>query len=180
MGLMALKKESISILEIGFGTGLNTLLTLLNSEELKHINYQGIELYPLDKRLLGELNFEKYLSLTEEQSSLFNKMHNSLWEKSILIDDRFTLKKIRADFTNYFLTSTFDLVYFDAFAPQIQPELWTEKLFLKLFRAMNQNGILVTYCAKGKVRRSLQKAGFKVNRLPGPPGKREMIQAIKE
>jgi len=179
-GLMAVKKETASILEIGFGTGLNALLTLVNSTKFKHIDYQGIELYPLDNQLIEELNYGKYLSFTEEQNTLYSKMCNSSWEESIPISNRFTLKKIKADFTNHQYSSTFDLVYFDAFAPQIQPELWTETLFLQLFQAMNRNGILVTYSAKGEVRRNLQKAGFSVNRLPGPPGKREMMQAIKE
>ncbi len=179
-GLLALKKETIRILEIGFGTGLNALLSFLEAEHFKSIAYLGIELYPLDWQFIEKLRFDKYLKLTEEVNNHFSKIHNTPWEQLVEISKNFTFLKLKTDFTEYNVSSAFDLVYFDAFAPQIQPELWTEIIFKKLFDAMNKNSILVTYCAKGEVRRNMQNAGFRINRLPGPPGKREMIQAIRE
>jgi tRNA U34 5-methylaminomethyl-2-thiouridine-forming methyltransferase MnmC len=179
-GLKTLEKEKIRILEIGFGTGLNALLTLLAAEKFQNIYYCGLELFPLNWQFIKQMEFGKYLRLTEKESNYFSKIHNSPWEEIIEISNNFSLLKLNVDLTQYNISLVFDLIYFDAFAPQIQPDLWTEKIFTDLYNAMNKNSILVTYCAKGKVRRNMQNAGFKINRLPGPPGKREMIRAIKK
>ena len=179
-GLKALKKENISLLEVGFGTGLNALLTFLENEQYKNIGYCGLELYPLNWQFIEKMKFDKYLNLTEEESNFFREVHNTPWAQPTEISKNFTLLKHNTDITEYIASTTFDLVYFDAFAPQIQPSLWTEKIFTNLFNAMNKKSILVTYCAKGEVRRNMLNAGFIINRLPGPPGKREMIQAVKE
>jgi tRNA U34 5-methylaminomethyl-2-thiouridine-forming methyltransferase MnmC len=179
-GLKALIKENISILEVGFGTGLNALLTFLENEQYKSIDYCGLDLYPLSWQFIEKMGFDKYLNLTEEESNYFRKIHNTPWEQPAEISKNFTLLKHSADITGYIVSTTFDLVYYDAFAPQIQPRLWSEKIFKNLFNAINKKGILVTYCAKGEVRRNMLNAGFIINRLPGPPGKREMIQAVKE
>lgn len=179
-GLKALKKENISILEVGFGTGLNALLTFLENEQYKSVDYCGLELFPLNWQFIEKMEFDKYLNLTQEESNCFREIHNTPWEQSTEISRYFTLLKCHTDITEYIASTTFDLIYFDAFAPQIQPNLWSEKIFTILFNALNKNGILVTYSAKGEVRRNMLNAGFIINRLPGPPGKREMIQAVKE
>ena len=179
-GLKSLKKKNISILEVGFGTGLNALLTFLENEKYKSIDYYGLELYPLNWQFIEKLGFDKYLNLTEKESNYFREIHNTPWEQPAEISKNFTLLKQNTDFTEYIIPKKIDLVYFDAFAPQIQPDLWTEKIFRNLFNAINEKGILVTYSAKGEVRRNMLNAGFIINRLPGPPGKREMIQAMKE
>jgi len=179
MGLREIKKDKIRIFELGFGTGLNALLSFLMLKDLKSIEYYGLELFPLDWQVIEKLNFDKYLDLTKNQKNIFKKMHDSSWEKKVQLSPDFMVKKIKADITDYDFQSSFDLFYFDAFAPKIQPELWKEKIFRKLYHAMNNNGILVTYCAKGEVRRNLQNAGFITERLPGPPGKREILRAVK-
>lgn len=179
-GLKALNKKNIKILEIGFGTGLNALLTLLESKNYTNIEYEGIEKYPVEWNLVKELNYEKHLSLSEEYKLLFYKMHNCQWNKQIKLCNGFLFKKSIAGITKYSFPANLDLIYFDAFAPHVQPEVWQEVIFTNLFAVMNQNSILVTYCAKGEVRRRMQKAGFQVKRLPGPPGKREMMQAFKD
>lgn len=178
-GLNRFGKDDISILEIGFGTGLNALLTLLNAREhSKRITYKGLELYPLSIDLIKQLNYTAHLD--EEANNLFLKMHSVEWEKPEKITEYFVLTKSKIDFTS--LESdlgSFDLIYFDAFAPDKQSEMWTQYLFDYLYNHTNVGGILTTYCAKGVVRRMLQQAGYLVERLPGPPGKREMLRATR-
>lgn len=173
-GLETVSKENIKILEFGFGTGLNALMTLINSKE-KHIEYTGIEKFPLDITLLNQLNYAK----REEELVLFEKIHLADWNKKAVITDNFTLEKIKSDFIKFQSDEKFDIIYFDAFAPRVQPELWTKEIFEKTFSFLSKEGILVTYCAKGSVKRTLKEVGFKVISLPGPPGKREMTKAIK-
>ncbi len=179
-GLRALKKKAISIFEMGFGTGLNALLTYLEADKYSSIEFYALELFPLKWNLIETLNYQGYLNLTKEQTMVFRNMHSIPWEEKIQISSNFLLKKMKADMNNHAFHSKYDLFYFDAFAPKVQPELWTEEIFKKIFNAMNAHGILVTYSAKGEVRRDLQRAGFEVERLPGPPGKREIIRAIKQ
>lgn len=180
-GLHHCKKESVNILEIGFGTGLNAFLTALdvtNTERVIH--YTGLELYPLPKSIISELNYSDKQS--EQAKILYNKLHDADWNKEVQILPEFYLSKIECDFTKFdfsSLKSSFDLIYFDAFAPDKQPEMWTQSIFDSLYSVTARNGILVTYCAKGVVRRMLQQAGYKTERLPGPPGKREMLRATK-
>jgi tRNA U34 5-methylaminomethyl-2-thiouridine-forming methyltransferase MnmC len=178
-GLFQVVANPINILEVGFGTGLNALLTLVNSERVRQINYHAVEFHPLEWEVVEKLNYEKFLNLTIDNSLLFKKMHISSWGNEIRLHHRYRLSKFKDSITEITLSDIYHLVYYDAFAPAVQPELWTETIFSKLFKCMSEGGILVTYCAKGEVRRCMQKAGFMVERLPGPPGKREILRARK-
>jgi tRNA U34 5-methylaminomethyl-2-thiouridine-forming methyltransferase MnmC len=170
--------KPLKILEVGFGTGLNTFLTWQhNQQKLRIIEYTSIEKYPLTQSEYMELNFAEQIN--PNAAKLFLQMHKCPWNEKSSLDAYFVLNKLEVDLLLFNPESTFDLIYFDAFAPDIQPDLWTEQVFQKLFKHMNPKGILCTYSAKGQVRRNLIAAGFKVKRLPGPPGKREMLQAEK-
>lgn len=177
-GLAEFQKDTINILEIGFGTGLNAYLTYRYAHRFdKEIDYTGIELYPLDSSIVSKLNYAD----KETDRQVFQKIHTTDWGTRMKISSVFFLTKIQRNLTHldFFSDETFDLIYFDAFAPDKQPEMWTQDIFDFLYKHTTQDGILTTYCAKGSVRRMLQKSGYKVERLPGPPGKREMIRAIK-
>ena len=175
--LLQCSKKHIRILEMGFGTGLNAFLSLLTAREKKvEIEYCSIEKYPLLSHEYTLLNFPDVLG---ESRELFLKLHESEWDSQNCITPGFKLKKIKADCRDISLESGFDLVFYDAFAPDIQPGLWEYDLLLRFYNALNTSGIFVTYSAKGEVRRSLIACGFTVERLKGPPGKREMIRAIK-
>ena len=177
-GLMPIleEKKHIRILEIGFGTGLNALLTILRTNGSHLIHYTGIELYPLPQEVIRQLDF----ALPPEEKKVWEQLHTVEWNEYAAITDNFHLKKWQTDVTKCLVfTEQYDLIYFDAFAPDIQPAMWTPELFESLFNAMNDGGILTTYCAKGQVRRNMQQAGFTTERLPGPPGKREMLRARK-
>lgn len=179
-GLRLCKKNSIRVFEVGFGTGLNAFLTFLDARKYsKSIHYTSIELYPISEELVQGLNYSQLLS--PEDDTAFKTLHTSDWDKSVAIDPFFVLEKIKADFQDWdeVFPDLFDVVFFDAFAPDKQPEMWTQLVFDKIFKMMSGGGILVTYCAKGVVRRMLQSSGFEVERLPGPPGKREMLRALK-
>ncbi len=173
------RPEPIRILEIGFGTGLNALLTLIESDKLKHpIQYRAVELFPLDMEEVLELNYCEQPGRSHYQI-LFEKLHQSEWNKDISITPFFIIHKTNSDFITFSTAQSFNLVYFDAFAPAAQPELWTKEVFEKLYNMMFAGGILVTYCCKGDVRRAMQAAGFNTEKIPGPPGKREMLRAGK-
>ena len=175
-GLREVKKESIRIFEMGYGTGLNFLLTYLNQDG-KTIDYHGIEAFPLEQELVDQLNFVETMHLTKDLATVFDLFHTiDAHEK---LSSNFSLTKSTIKLSAYTPPCNFDLIYFDAFAPEVQPELWTSDIFHKLFNITNPKGILTTYCAKGQVRRNMQTAGFRVERLPGPPGKREMLRARK-
>ncbi len=179
-GLSLFKNQKLSILEIGFGTGLNALITYIEASKLGlEVNYVGVDAYPIKSEELQRLNYVSQLK-AEALSKDFLLMHDSQWEKEVAISDRFTLHKKQKDFAELAMENSFDLIYFDAFGARVQPELWTETIFAKMFRAMKNDGILVTYAAKGSVRRAMQAVGFYVERLPGPPGKREMLRATKK
>lgn len=170
----------IAILEIGFGTGLNAFITFL--EGIKHhqkIEYIGVEAYPVIADEIVKLNYISELNATAYQTD-FNEMHRVSWDEKHSISSDFTLIKRKQFFADIEDVNKFDLIYFDAFGAEHQPELWTEAIFLKMFTALKTNGVLVTYCAKGSVRRAMQSVGFTVERLDGPPGKREMLRAIKK
>lgn len=178
-GLQFIQLEKIRIFEIGFGTGLNAILSYLESFKKNiEIDYTGIELYPIDPELIDKLNFPDFIP--ENEQELFKLMHRAEWNKEIKLAPNFTFSKIRADFNTYHLDDCFDLIYFDAFAPETQPEMWSAENFQKLYQALNKDGILVTYSSKGLVKRNLRQAGFKVKRLEGPVGKRHMLRASKE
>lgn len=189
-GLDLLKdKKEISLLEIGFGTGLNALISCLESDlSGQKVNYTGLEKYPISKEELNLLNYSKVLvefnpelKLNEEiTQNIHSQIMNSTWESFQEILSNFNLKKIQTDFLEFtFPENEFDLVYFDAFGARVQPELWTSDLFQKIYNSMKLNGIFTTYSSKGSVRRALLEVGFEVQKHPGPPGKREMLIARK-
>lgn len=178
-GFLATSQASLRILEVGFGTGLNALLTLVEaSRQQRSVHYTALELYPLEKGLVSQLNYCRLLEEADE--TLFLKMHTLSWNREHRLTDNFTLLKIHADLTTCSLPGKYDLVYFDAFSAEVQPEMWSPDVFARIGRAMAAGGILVTYAARGSVRRALQQKGFRVEKLPGPPGKREMIRAVRE
>jgi tRNA U34 5-methylaminomethyl-2-thiouridine-forming methyltransferase MnmC len=176
-GLRQLTKEHIRILEIGFGTGLNALLTLLEAERTakSRVEYHAVELYPLPAECIAALNYEE--KACPERKGLFETLHSTPWDIPVGITDRFILHKIKGDISSCKLPSSIDLVYFDAFAPDKQPGMWNQEMFCILHERMAEGGLLATYCAKGSVRRMMQKAGYSVERIPGPAGKREMLRA---
>lgn len=180
MGLKHSSATNPHILEIGFGTGLNAFLTSLEAKkEKKNIFYTTIEKFPLDIETIKCLDYPELVA--PEESELFYAIHNAKWNSPQNVSEYFTIEKIEGDFTEYRFMKGYDIVYFDAFAPEKQPEMWNQKLFDSLYEVLNDNGILTTYCAKGAVRRMLQQAGFIVERLPGPPGgKREILRGSKK
>ena len=178
-GLNECKKDEIHILEMGFGTGLNAFLTMLEAEKTgKKIHYHTVELYPISVEQAKTLNFAQILA--PEKNEDFLKLHTSKWGEISKISTNFEMLKIQGDFNSLdFNELRFDVVYYDAFSPEKQPELWSLEIFEKIFSHCNKEAILTTYCAKGYVRRNLQAAGFTVHRLPGPPGKREKLTAVR-
>ena len=179
-GLDFIQSKEISIFEMGFGTGLNAFLTYLNGLENKRvINYYAIEKEPLPFELVTQLDYAKSLSAVTEKSTFF-KLHTCPWEVVTEISTYFRLFKIHDTFEHYSFHTTFDLVYYDAFGFRVQPELWQKEVFEKLVKLINIGGVLVTYCAKGEVKRILKTLGMHVESLVGPPGKREMIRAIRQ
>ena len=178
-GLSLFQNQSINILEIGFGTGLNTFITFLEAPKLDlNIAYRGVEAYPVSTGELSQLNYISELK-AEDFREQFHQMHQSSWEDLVVISDYFTLYKEQSDFREINAENSFELIFFDAFGARVQPELWTKDVFAIMFRALKNEGILVTYAAKGSVRKAMQEVGFEVERLPGPPGKREMLRATK-
>lgn len=175
--------DTIRVFEMGFGTGLNALLTLIEAEKIdREIFYEAIEPFPLDMDEARGLNYCEVLNRSDLQKT-FGQLHRCPWEREIMITPKFFFTKRQGNLLNFGVSITtgqfFDLVYFDAFDPNIQPELWTEIIFRKMFSILKPGGILITYSSKGAVRRAMQSAGFNVEKLPGPPGKREIVRAIK-
>ncbi|MEZ4778319.1 MAG: tRNA (5-methylaminomethyl-2-thiouridine)(34)-methyltransferase MnmD [Flavobacteriaceae bacterium] len=171
------KKTEVSVLEIGFGTGLNAILTQLFSEEQGvKIGYTGVEAYPLEASEIEILNYPELLQIAPND---FLKLHETLWETSFEISKHFMLKKRKQFFSEIEDKAAFEIIYFDAFGARVQPELWTEPIFEKMFAALKTGGILVTYAANSNARRAMQHVGFTVEKLAGPPGKREMLRAVK-
>ncbi len=175
-GLDKISKKDITILEIGFGTGLNCLITLLESR--KTIDYVGVEAYPVALEELKKLNYTTTLN-GENKATYFQAIHECPWNLKEQITKQFYLTKQKKFFHEITDVNTYDLIYFDAFGARVQPELWTEKIFTIMYNSLRENGILVTYAAKGSIRRAMLAVGFSVERLPGPPGKREMLRATK-
>lgn len=170
-------KKSIRILEIGFGTGLNVLLSL--EESLKNgleIQFNAVEKYPLDEFLYAQLSYTLDM---EESDNFLQRIHQTPWDTPVSIVPNFQLTKINEDIRNFKINDKVDLVYFDAFSPVKQPKLWSVEVFKNMFELLEPGGILVTYCAQGQVKRNMKVAGFSIERLPGPPGKREMTRASK-
>lgn len=178
--LLESNPSKFEILEIGFGTGLNTFITFLEGiKTAKKIDYVGIEAYPVSNNEIEKLNYVTELN-AQKNEAIFKKIHSTPWEVKHKISTDFSLLKRKQFFENITDTNCYNLVFFDAFGAKNQPELWTEAMFKKMFEALKENGILVTYSAKGSVRRALQTVGFLVERIPGPPGKREMLRATKK
>lgn len=176
-----IRDSRLTVLEIGFGTGLNALLTAIYAHENQiRIEYKGIEKFPVAPEIISELD---YGSLTGKHGpSFYRAIHSCPWHRLVNIHPWFVIFKEQADVIHYLPPEDFnpDIVYFDAFGPDKQPDMWTVNIFEKIFQMMAHNGILVTYSAKGEVRRRLAAAGFEVERLPGPPGKREMLRGFKK
>ncbi len=171
--------SSLSILEMGFGTGLNCFISFLEAQKRDlSIDYVGLEGYPLEVELVFELNYPKQLG-AENKAMAYDLMQRSEWNVLTKIESNFTVTKKEMLFEEYEAKDAFDLIYFDAFGAKVQPELWTEVIFKKMYDALKKNGVIVTYAAKGSVRRAMQVVGFKVERLPGPPGKREMLRGTR-
>jgi tRNA U34 5-methylaminomethyl-2-thiouridine-forming methyltransferase MnmC len=178
-GFNQCEQEHISVLEFGFGTGLNALLTCMEAERRKiHTVYTTLEKYPLSFDIIHQLNYAE--GMEAGASTYFQSIHLSAWEELILITPFFSLQKIKTDFSLFDFPGKYDVIYYDAFAPDKQSGVWSQEIFNRLFDSTNENGILTTYCAKGIIRRMLQSAGFKTERIPGPPGKREMLRGRKK
>lgn len=169
----------LHILEAGFGTGLNAYLTLLHAEEMQTpVCYHSLEKYPLQPEEVATLNYTEQTGRGNDP--LFRALHEAAWEEDVEVTPRFRLHKHRCDFRETDFPPMFDLVFYDAFNPEAQPHLWTEEVFARFHRALLPDGKLVTYCVKGTVKRALRSVGFTLERLPGPPGKREMLRAGKK
>ncbi len=169
-------KDNINVFEMGFGTGLNALLTLQKATKIKkRINYFTVEKYPLSIEEANKLCFDDLLNT--DQLNLM--LHQAEWEKEVVINEYFTIHKTCQSLLTLQFNSSFDVIYFDAFAPTVQPELWTPDVFAKMFKHLNNYGVLMTYSSKGDVRRAMKAAGFYVEKHPGPKGKAEIVRALK-
>ncbi len=169
--------QPISVLEIGFGTGLNAALTLQKAEQLQcRVDYLGVEAYPVNSEELDLLDYPQQIDLDPK---LFKQLHQTPWEAQQKITDYFNLTKVQKFFDEITDQNAYDVLYFDAFGARVQPELWTAEIFKIMYEALKPNGVLTTYAAIGEVRRTLTSLGFEVERLQGPPGKRHMLRAIK-
>jgi tRNA U34 5-methylaminomethyl-2-thiouridine-forming methyltransferase MnmC len=179
-GLRYLNNKNINVLEIGFGTGLNAFLTLLEANKGETtINYTSLEAFPLEMDLVKQLNYTTELEIENNTAELYNKLHEVDWESTQHITNDFKLKKLKIKLDDFESSEKFDVIYFDAFGPNVQPEMWAVPVLEKMYNCLNDNGLLVTYCAKGSVKRGLKDVGFKIESIPGPPGKREMTRAHK-
>lgn len=173
-------QKNLAILEIGFGTGLNALLTAIHlADKDIFVNYEGVEAFPVSPNEIQQLNYTDQFG-TEDFKGFFLQMHGAPWDEKIPLSQQFALKKRKQDFAEIADINQHDIIYFDAFGARVQPELWGEPIFQKMYAALKPGGILVTYAAKGSVRRAMQAVGFKIERLPGPPGKREMLRGVKK
>ncbi|MCY1719746.1 tRNA (5-methylaminomethyl-2-thiouridine)(34)-methyltransferase MnmD [Prolixibacteraceae bacterium Z1-6] len=168
------------VFEVGFGTGLNALLTAIAAENQKRqTTFISIEKFPLDQKLIHQLNYGKLIS--EQAELLFKEIHAANWGVKVQISDFFTLLKTEGDLTNFRFEETqkFDIIYFDAFGPDKQPDMWNPVIFNKIYNVSAEDAVFVTYSAKGQIRRQLRDCGYSMERLPGPPGKRQMLRGTK-
>jgi len=176
----AVVQKEISILEIGLGTGLNALMTYIEAKKRNlDIDYVAYEAFPISLEAAQRLNFNEVLKIEKEDIPILQQLHETRWEVRHELSENFNFLKHQQTFDQIEYLDAFDIIYFDAFAPNSQPELWELPIMKKMFTALKKDGILVTYCAKGVVKRTMKAAGFTVERLKGPPGKREMTRAIK-
>lgn len=177
-GLKRVSNNHIRILEVGFGTGLNCLLTLLEiSKSNQKVSYDALEPFPVEPSVLLNLNYP--LLLGAESAKAYKSIISSNWDVDVAIDDNCKLRKINQKLEDFVPDNTYHLVYFDAFSPEIQPEMWSEANFKKIYDAMFPDGLLLTYSCKGIVKRALKSVGFSITKLAGPPGKREILMAKK-
>lgn len=175
----AVVQSEISILETGFGTGLNAFMTWLEAERRNlHINYLGLEIAPISTEEAVALDYPAALSCPERAPD-FLALHECDWGVPHSFSEDFIFEKRKTRIEEFEQPGAFDLIYFDAFAPQAQPELWTEEVFARMFHSLKPEGALVTYCAQGHFKRTLKKVGFTVEKLQGPPGKREMTRGVR-
>ncbi len=178
-GLSLFENNAVSILEIGFGTGLNAFITYLESKKLyQTIDYVGVEAYPVSAQEAASMNYVAELN-AENEIEIFEKMHKCNWEETIIFSEDFKLTKRNQFFADIDDVDKFDLIYFDAFGFNVQPELWSTAIFQKMYNALKAKGVLVTYAARGVIKRSMIEVGFTVEKLEGAPGKREMFRARK-
>lgn len=178
-GLSLFKEQSLSILEVGFGTGLNAFITFLEAKKMwQTIDYVGVEAYPILPNEVENLNYVSQLD-ADQYAPVFEQLHSSKWGVKSVLSESFSLTKREQYFNEISDQNIFNLIYFDAFGFQYQPELWSVEIFSKMYAALKINGVLVTYACRGSVKRALIEVGFKVEKLPGAPGKREMLRAIK-
>ena len=178
-GFELFENQDVSILEIGFGTGLNAFITFLESYKTNQkIDYVGVEAYPVLFEEAIQMNYVSKLN-ADDKNIFFEKMHQTNWEEKQIIDNNFSLTKRKQFFDDIVDVEGFDLIYFDAFGYRVQPECWSTAVFQKMYDALKPNGVLVTYAARGVVKRSMIEVGFTVEKLPGAPGKREMFRARK-
>lgn len=179
-GLSLFKYQTVNILEIGFGTGLNAFITYLESKKHKlNINYVGVEAFPISVNEIQSMNYIEQLDVLS-QKSVFDNFHELEWENQHTISENFTLLKRKQFFEDISDIDCYDLIYFDAFGFRVQPELWSTAIFKKMYDSLKSNGVLVTYAARGVIKRSMLEVGFTVEKLEGPPGKREMMRAFKK
>jgi tRNA U34 5-methylaminomethyl-2-thiouridine-forming methyltransferase MnmC len=179
-GLNLFEGNPVNILEIGFGTGLNAFITFLESNlKNQKINYTGVEAYPVEAKEVLEMNYVEELD-ADAYKNVFQKMHECEWNQEIQISPNYSLTKRKQFFDEINDFEIFDLIYFDAFGYRVQPELWSIEIFQKMYNSLKPNGVLVTYAARGIVKRNMISVGFTVEKLAGPPGKREMFRAFKK
>jgi tRNA U34 5-methylaminomethyl-2-thiouridine-forming methyltransferase MnmC len=178
-GLERFSQKNVRILEIGYGTGLNALLTALYAEEKQiEIDYTGVEAYPIESTEHRAMNYAERLDATSAKA-LFEKLFEAEWEGTNSISTYFKLTKRKLLFEEIDFKGTFDLIYFDAFGYRVQPDLWSAAIFFKMYEALDSEGILVTYAARTVIKRNMESVGFRVQKVPGPPGKREMFVVYK-
>lgn len=180
--LQASAKKELTVFEVGFGTGLNALLTLLDARERGiKVHYVAVELFPVAPEVVSQLNYVSCASaLYPASEDDFMQLHGAPWDEQVAISPDFTFTKWHTDLNTFdFGSIKPDVVYFDAFSPEKQGEMWSRANFEKIHNACHKGAILATYCAKGIVRRTMQSVGFAVERLPGPPGKREILRAMR-
>ncbi|WP_298141414.1 tRNA (5-methylaminomethyl-2-thiouridine)(34)-methyltransferase MnmD [Flavobacterium sp.] len=178
-GLSLFDGKSVSILEIGFGTGLNAFITYLEAQKTNQvIDYVGVEAYPVDIVEALQMNYVSELNASDEKD-IFDKMHQISWEEKQAISNNFSLTKRKQFFQDISDVDSFDLIYFDAFGFRVQPELWSFDIFKKMYEALKTNGVLVTYACRSSIKNAMIECGFKVEKLPGAPGKREMLRGTK-
>jgi tRNA U34 5-methylaminomethyl-2-thiouridine-forming methyltransferase MnmC len=175
--LLQKDKSSINVFEMGFGTGLNAFMTALWAEKYQiDVSYTSVEAYPILADQYHQLNYGDILG----NSDLFLNIHHSIWQHKTSISPFFNLLKLETTLQDYAPETLFDIIFYDAFGPGAQPELWDADITEKLYQMLSPGGLLVTYCAQGQFRRNLKNAGFIVEKIPGPPGKREMTRALKK